>query len=254
MTAQRTLLQHAEEKQSEAHQGLPQPRTSAYERNVGRLERALSIGGGLGLIAAGLRRRGFTGVLLAGLGAGLIGRGASGYCPLYDKARMSTAPSRRAGVPDNLGVKVEQSLLLNRPREELFRFFRDFRNLPGFLRRIERIDILDDRRSHWVARLPGDRVVEWDVRIINEHPNELIAWESLPGSPIESAGSVRFTPAEFGEGTEIRITLEYNRPGNFLTTLRRRLFGSEALFLQDDLLDLKLYLEENLGQERPLSP
>lgn len=245
MTTPSALSQDASEGQQ--NQLRKRSRQPSYERNVGKLERGLSIGGGLGLIALGLRRRGFMGALLAGLGAGLIGRGASGYCPLYDKARMSTAPSRRAGVPDNLGTRVEQSLLLNRPREELYRFFRDFSHLPGFMKRIERIDILDNERSHWVARLGDNRIVEWDVRIINERPNELIAWESLPGSPIESAGSVRFKPAEFGEGTEIRITLEYNLPGNAFSTLRRRLFGSEALFLQEDLLNLKLYLERSLA-------
>lgn len=220
----------------------------SYERNVGEMERYLSLGGGLGLVLAGLRQRGWLGVFLAGLGAGLIGRGVSGYCLLYDKAKISTAPSSRPGVPDNLGVKVEQAFLINRPRAELFRFFRDFRNIPRFMKRIERVDILDDKHSHWVARLDADRILEWDMRIINEHPEQLIAWESLPGSAIESAGSVRFEPApvEFGEGTEVKVVMEYNIPGNFFHTLQARLFGSEeeAPFLQEDLLNLKLFLEE----------
>lgn len=225
-----------------------------YTRNVGSWERLLSVGGGLGLIAAGLHRRGFTGVFLAGLGAGLIGRGASGYCPVYDKTGISTTPSQRAGVPDNLGVKVEQSLLLNLPREGLFRFFRDFTNIPRFMKRIEQVDVIDNERSHWIARLDDGRSLEWDVRIINEHPNELIAWESLPGAPVETAGSLRFTPApvEFGEGTEVRIVLAYNIPGNLFQNLRMRLFGAqdEAPFLQEDLLNLKLFLEEEHHESR----
>lgn len=224
--------------------------------NVGEAERYASILGGIALLLLGIARRGLGGLFLGGIGAAVIRRGVSGHCPLYRNMGVSTAHTTRAGVPDNVGTRVERSITINRPREEVFDFWRDFQNLPRFMGQIERIDLLDGARSHWVARAgrptagrskrPAQavRTVEWDARIINEIPRELIAWESLPGAQVQSAGSVRFEPAPGGRGTELKIVFEYNLPGRTLGIIAAKLFGeAPGRQLEEDLNRLKQLLE-----------
>ena len=224
----------------------PEQRASRHHvsLNVGESERYGSIIGGLALILAGISRRGLGGLILGTFGVAIIQRGLTGHCPLYESMGVSTTRMERPGVPDNLGFKVERSITINRRPEEVYRFWRDFRNFPQFMPHIERIDLLDEKRSHWVTWGPRGRKLEWDAEIINEHPNQLIAWESLPGATVQNAGSVRFEPAPGGRGTEVRVSLEYNPPGGVLGALGARVFGeAPEEQIEEDLLRLKQVLE-----------
>ena len=85
-------------------------------------------------------------------------------------------------------------------------------NLPRFMDHLETVTVLDEERSHWVAKGPAGTKVEWDAVIHNEIPNQLIAWRSLEGSEVDNAGSVLFSPTETGD-TEVRVVLRYDPPG-----------------------------------------
>lgn len=219
-------------------------RKQARALNVGETERYASLIGGLALILAGVIRRGIGGLVLGGLGVAIVQRGLTGHCSLYQSLGMSTARQKRSGVPDNLGIKIERSITIKRPREEIFSFWRDFRNLSHFMNGIERIELSSEKCSHWVVKGPAGRTVEWDAEIINEHPNQLIAWESLPGAELQNAGSVRFEPAPGAWGTEVRVSLEYSPPGGILGALGAKLFGkAPEQQMEEDLSRLKQVLE-----------
>jgi uncharacterized membrane protein len=212
--------------------------------NVGETERYGSIIGGAALAALGLSRRSLPGLLLAAAGGLFILRGVGGHCRLYDSIGVSTAASNRSGVPHGTGHKVEKMILIARPPEEVFRFWRNLENLPEFMDNIESIRVLDDRRSHWVVKGPGGQSVEWDAEIVNEHPGEMISWQTLPGADVQSAGTVRFTPADEGRATQLRVILEFHPPGGALGTQFPRLFGKDpSAQLDQDLARLKQVLE-----------
>jgi len=241
--------QEAESSQAQ-HDGAKSPqnlRTGEF-KNVGEAERYSSILGGLGLILAGLSRRGIGAVALGALGAALIQRGVTGHCSLYSgmgvNGTTAEAETERSGVPDNVGIKLERSVVINRPREELFAFWRYFPNLTRAMKHVERIDLLNEKRSHWVIQTPRGRRIEWDAVVINEHPNEMIAWESLPGAKIENAGTVRFDPEPHGEGTVVTVKLEYNPPGGLFGRLGATLLGEKAgKEIEEDLNQLKNLME-----------
>jgi uncharacterized membrane protein len=184
--------------------------------------------------------------LLAGLGGLFIMRGAAGHCRLYDSMGVSTAASQRPGVPDQTGHKIEKSVFIARPPVELFRFWRNLENLPEFMKHIESVRVLDDRHSHWVVKGPGGHRLEWDAEIVNEHPGEMISWQTLPGADVQSAGTVRFTPADDGESTVLRVVLEFHPPGGSLGARVARLFGKDpAAQLDQDLGRLKQIIESH---------
>lgn len=132
-------------------------------------------------------------------------------------------------VPGNRGVKIVRAITIRKPAAELFAFWRDFSNLPTIIKHPVTIIVKSETDSHWsVSAPPGDRQVEWGATIINEKPNELIAWRSLDGSQIPNAGTVRFEPAPGDEGTEVTVALEYEPPGGKLGALFAKLSGEEG--------------------------
>jgi uncharacterized membrane protein len=220
------------------------PRTDV---NVGRRERWISAVAAAAVAAYGLRRRRGRQVLLPIAGA-LIGRAVSGRCAVnrmlgrntaWDDAPSGPVSSVRRGE----GVRVDESIVLNRPRWEVYRFWRNFENLPRFMDHLEDVAVLDERRSHWTAKGPAGSRVEWDAEIHNEIPNELIAWRSLEGSEVDNAGSVRFMPTENGD-TEVRVVLRYDPPAGKLGAAVAHLFGEDpSRQVADDLRRLKQVVE-----------
>jgi uncharacterized membrane protein len=140
------------------------------------------------------------------------------------------------------GIHVDESVMINRPVAEVFRFWRNFENLPKFMRHLESVSMREAGISHWVAKGPAGSKVEWDARIINEIDNQLIGWQSLEGSTISTAGSVNFDEVEVG--TRVRVHLQYSPPGGKLGAAVAWLFGEEPkIQVREDLRRFKALLE-----------
>jgi uncharacterized membrane protein len=122
-------------------------------------------------------------------------------------------------------VHVRKSLTVNKSPQELYKFWRNFEAFPSFMNHLKSVKILDERRSHWVAKAPAGSSVEWDAEIIYDKPNELIAWRSLPGADVENSGSVRFERSAGNRGTIVRVEVEYNPPAGVLGSVVAKLFG-----------------------------
>ena len=213
--------------------------------NVSEAERWISVIGGGALIAHGLRKRSWDGFALATAGGALIYRGATGHSFAYQALGIHTARrSAGTGVPYELGVRVDTGVTINRPLEELYRFWRDLENLPRFMTQLCSVSVIDEKRSHWVAKGPAGKRVEWEAEIINDIENQLIGWRSLPGSDVDSGGSVRFEHAPGGRGTEVRISLQYNPPGGSMGVAFAKLIGQDPeKQVEQDLRRFKQLME-----------
>jgi uncharacterized membrane protein len=212
--------------------------------NVGADERTLSIAGGAVLAVIGLRARNLPGLLAVGAGAALIHRGYSGHCQLYSAMGKSTADAPPASRYHDKGIHVEVAYTIAKPRAELYAFWRDFQNLPRFMDHLQSVTVLDEKRSHWVAKAPAGRTVEWDAEIINEKMDELIAWRSLGGADVDNAGSVRFVDAPGDRGTEVRVVLDYIPPAGRVGKWVATLFGeAPEIQIKEDLRRFKQLME-----------
>ena len=222
-------------------------RERAQQANVSDAERALSVASGALLAIVGISRRSIPGVLVAGLGGGLIYRGISGHCPAYESLGINN--THREAQPEEYferGIHVAQSYLINKPPAELYQFWRNFENLPRIMTHLESVRVLDNTRSHWVAKAPAiaGGKVEWDAEIINDVPNEVIAWRSLGGADVDNAGSVRFRPMSHGRGTMVSVSIDYIPPAGRLGKWVARLFGEEPQQqIQEDLRNFKRIME-----------
>ena len=159
--------------------------------------------------------------------------------------QLSQQPETEANQGKHDGiVRTKRSITVNRPVEEVYAFWHDFERLPEFMRHLESVTVLDDGRTHWVARAPAGFSVEWDAVTIADQPNELISWRSVEGADVYNAGTVRFMPAPGGRGTEVRVDLEYKPPmgklGSKVAMLWREEPGQQV---QDDLRHFKQVME-----------
>jgi uncharacterized membrane protein len=119
---------------------------------------------------------------------------------------------------------AKKSVTIARPREEVYRYWRDFENLPRFVQYLESVENLGDGRSRWVASAAG-RTFQWDAEIVEDVPNELISWRALPNAEIPNSGSVRFRTAKGGRGTEVSVQLSYEVPGGSAVAMLASLVG-----------------------------
>lgn len=221
--------------------------------NVNDAERWISVVAGSALAAYGLTRRSTPGLGLAAIGGLMVWRGATGHCMVYDALGITTAhesQARNASIRYGKGFRVEKSVVVDAPPDQLFAFWRDFSNLPRFMSHLQSVDVIDTGRSHWRTKGPAGLSVEWDAEVINEVPNELIGWRSVDGSTVNNAGSVHFDRTD--RGTEVRVILRYDPPAGALGAAVARAFGEDpATQIEDDLRQFKRIIGgENVSTSR----
>jgi uncharacterized membrane protein len=214
------------------------------QANPGKTERLISGVAGAALLLLTFRMRRLRPFLFP-VATGLIAKafkGAAGKAARHTRGDDRTSPV--ASVGRGQGVKVEESVTINRPVLEVYRFWRNFENLPRFMDHLESVTVIDDTRSHWVAKGPAGTKVEWDAIIHNEVADELIAWRSLPGAEVNNAGSVHFTPTPDGTGTDVRVVLSYEPPAGMVGVAVAKLLGEEpSKQVADDLRRFKQVMD-----------
>ncbi|RWY50388.1 SRPBCC family protein [Mucilaginibacter gilvus] len=208
--------------------------------NLSSAERTLSIAGGTKLALSGLKgifKSPFASIIKIGAGGYLLNRGITGHCALYSgMGRNSTEP---------VNVNIRSSYFINKPRQEVYNFWRKLDNLPLFMKHLKSVELIDDKRSHWVLKLPlGVPAVSWDAEIVHDDPGYMIGWSSLPDSLIDNAGKVRFKDNPDGHGTLVDITISYRPPvGGFGGGIAHILNPVFKNMVDNDVRNFKQYMD-----------
>lgn len=214
-----------------------------YKPNISKIERwASSLMGGA-LAAVGLQRRNRA---LGIAGFALLGRGASGFCPVNAAVGRNTAEGTdtRARLGGDRGVNVEAAIRIYRSPQEIYAYWRMLENLPKFMDHLVDVRDIDGRRSHWIAKGPLGVQVEWDAEIIKDVPPELISWKTVNDADVASAGSVWFTQTPSDQGTVVRVKLQYDPPaGKLGATVAWMLGDDPQSAIEEDLRRFKQLLE-----------
>jgi uncharacterized membrane protein len=218
-------------------QGNPRPRQAQSEllqENWSPGTRLLtSVGGGL-IGVYGMRRGGLTGLTLSTLGLGLALRGLTNLPP---KRLFGYGDGRRA-------IDVQKTININAPIEQVYALWSNFTNFPRFMAHVREVRDLGDGRSHWKVVGPAGISVEWDAIVTKQVPNRILAWKSVTGEPVRSAGIVAFEPNSDGS-TRITVRMTYNPPAGALGHAVASFFGADPKQAMDeDLVRLKSLLEE----------
>jgi uncharacterized membrane protein len=205
------------------------------------VETWVALGAGALLLVAGGARRPKELGWYALVSSPLLYRGVTGRWPL---AMTPNGSDTRSALGGNRGIHVRESIRLERPLAEVYRYWRRLENLPAFMSHLVRVTETSDRTSHWVAGGPAGISVEWDAEIINEEPDSLLAWRSLAGSDVQTAGSVHFDTVRGGRSTQITVHMQYAPPAGKAGALIASLFGrNPTQTIREDLRHFKQRLE-----------
>jgi uncharacterized membrane protein len=206
-------------------------------------EHWLALGAGALLVIVGASRRSRAGAGLALAGVPLLYRGFTGRWPDVPNGHRN-GDGTKAALGGDRGVHVLESIRLEMPVAAAYGYWRRLENLPRFMTYLDRVNETSDGRSHWVASGPAGLTVEWDAEIINEIENRLLAWRSLPGSDVVTAGSVTFEEVRGGRSTQVSVHLQYAPPAGKAGALIATLFGREpSQTVREDLRHFKQLLE-----------
>lgn len=164
--------------------------------------------------------------------------------PLTASKRSDAVDEATASMIEDRGNTLfAKSVTINRPLSELFAFWRDLSNLATFMENVERVDVVDERRSHWVVKAPAGKTVEWDAVVTEEAPNSFIAWASVEGADVPNSGRVDFRSAG-ARGTVVTATILYDPPGGAIGKLIARMFQREpTIQARRDLRRFKQLME-----------
>jgi uncharacterized membrane protein len=156
----------------------------------------------------------------------------------------SRATEPHASLKSGEGIKLEQSVTINRTPDEIYSFWRQLENLPRFMEHIKSVTQVGGGVSHWVVQTAGGKEFEWDANLIEDKPGQMLSWQSLEGADVDNAGSVWFTPNTEGPGTVVKVSMKYSPPGGKIGALLAKFFGDSAeKQMTEDLLRLKNLLE-----------
>lgn len=224
-----TLLLHTDE-------------TESGSINLEWPERYISIAAGAKLAFSGLThilKSPVGSIIKLGAGGYLLNRGITGHCELYSKLGKNTT--------EPVNVNIRSSFVVDKPREEVYKFWRKLDNLPLFMQHLENVEVIDEKRSHWVLKLPTNVAkVSWDAEIVKDEPNQMIGWSSVEGSMIDNAGKVAFKDAEDGKGTLVDVVITYRPPAGGLglgvASALSRVFKK---MVDDDVHNFKQYMDIN---------
>jgi uncharacterized membrane protein len=219
--------------------------------NIGDTQRLVSAIAGVGLVMAGLRRKSLIGGALAVGGVAFLYRAATGYCPAFGamgvdmRGLSDTSRLGRRKVHADQATRIRRRIEINRPPNELYRFWRTLDNLPKIMSHLDSVQVVNDRLSHWsVKTLPGLPTIEWDAEIINDVENERIGWRSLHHADVDQAGAVEFEAVGDGRSTLLTVTLQYAPIAGQLGTAVAKLIGQDPdLKIGDDLQRFKESME-----------
>ena len=208
--------------------------------NVSKMDRLASIVAGSLLIFKGFKDQEAKTSIPFIIGGGyLMFRGATGHCVAYSAAGKNK-------LPDTVkNINIITKFTVNKPRNEVYNFWRQLSNLPLFMQHLEKVDVIDEVRSHWVAKVPGGiGRIEWDAEIVKEIEGELIGWNSLPHATINNAGKVEFRDANDGQGTELTVVITYRAPfGDIGEGIADLLTPVAKKIIQKDVHNFKRYIE-----------
>ncbi|MDZ4814849.1 MAG: SRPBCC family protein [Verrucomicrobiota bacterium] len=209
-------------------------------QNVGKLERVGSIAAATILGILGFKARGLKRVLFISTAGGLLKRGISGKCELYDSLKIN---SLHPALIDKDGILVHEEIQIAMPREKLFKFWHNVENLPSVMSHLKEVKLIDDKRSHWVAKSIVGTTVEWDAITTVDRVGEKLDWRSVPGSSVELSGSVVFW--KVGEDqTLLKVDMHYLPPAGRLGAAVARLFHVDAATeIRSDLQQFKAAVE-----------
>lgn len=144
----------------------------------------------------------------------------------------------------NYNISTKRRITIHKNPEELYHAWRDPGKLVNFLSGATEVHVLDDRRSRWTSEVSGKGCISWEAEVITERANNAISWRTVDGSGFDHIGSVQFTTAPNGLGTEVGLEIRTKVTGGRLGRAIARMLGrSPEDYVSQTLHNFKQFME-----------
>lgn len=224
---------------------LPNLTVTKSDKTISDIERIVSVLGGAYLLYDALKKEKKSLPEIAAAGF-MIYRGVKGFIDNREHTSLLSVPKK----PKDTNINIHARLIVNRPVNEVYNFWRHLGNLPLFMKHLEGVTVLGDTLSEWTVKVPGvNSTLSWKAEIVAEEQYRFIGWRSLPGSFIWNAGKVEFKDA--GElGTLVHVTFSYHPPlGGPVEEAARLLNPVFEKLVRNDIMGFKRYMETGTPQK-----
>lgn len=142
-------------------------------------------------------------------GGALLYMGATGKIPFLSVIR-------RANV--NHGqINFKKQIVIQSTPQEVYMFFREFRNLKLILPQIEAVKPIDIENKHWELHLRSrKKKYLTEIIVVKEKHNEFLGWSTGEGACIYHTGRVELQAGAVEGVTVLNFVFSYTPPGGKL--------------------------------------
>lgn len=139
-------------------------------------------------------------------------------------------------------AEIKSTIEVRVPIRTAYNQWTQFTEFPQFMDGVESIQQRDDKHLHWKATIAG-KTEEWEAEIIEQVPDQRIAWRSTTGA--SNAGTVSFHYIDPNR-TSVTLKMEYE-PDGAVEKIGSAL-GVPQMRVDGDLQRFKKFIETT-GQE-----
>ena len=103
---------------------------------------------------------------------------------------------------------IEASVTIQCAVDEVFKFYRDFTNLPRFVGDVMAIEKISPAMSRWTIQGPLGIRANWIIKVTQERTNELIRYQTVASPGLKTYWEIHFTPGSEARTTEVREVMK----------------------------------------------
>src|SRR5215208_2015464 len=133
-----------------------------------------------------------------------------------------------------MAQRAHESIEVQAPMEEVFRYWSSFENFPNFMQNVEEVRMTGPDTSHWRVKGPLGKSVEFYARTTEMDPSRGIGWNTTEGE-VMTSGEVRFEEVAPGR-TRVEVTMNYaDPPGGAVGETVANILSNPERNLREDL-------------------
>jgi len=103
---------------------------------------------------------------------------------------------------------IEAAVIVQRPVQTVYDFYRDFRNLLRFLGDVMKVELTGPATSRWTIQGPLGIQAHWTIKVTGERTNEWMRYETVTSPRLTTVWEIYFSPVSEARQTEVREVMK----------------------------------------------
>jgi uncharacterized membrane protein len=151
-------------------------------------------------------------------------------------------------------IRLNGEVIVNAPPSEVSGFWSRLENYPRFMSFVRQVEVNRFGNLEWTITGPAGVPMHWETYVQSWAPSGVIAWATVPGSPVFNLGRVAIQSVDF-ERSRVRVELVYAMRAGGLGYAAARAMGFDPRERFDDnLAEMKALIEQEWRLKRDVTP